>query len=396
MLSSSSLSIVRQTLPAVGAAIPEITELFYDKLFADHPELLSHMFNRGNQATGAQQQALAGSIAAFATAVVNNPDVPPASLLGRVAHKHASLGVTADQYEIVHKYLFAAIAGVLGTAVTPEVASAWDELYWLMARTLIGLEEGLYREAGLDPGPDWRSWRVVGRREETPQVVSFELVPADGGAAPGFHPGQYVSVAVPLPDGARQIRQYSLSSAPERMTRRITVKRVPGETGPDGEVSTWLHANAGMGDVLSLSAPFGNAVLDTADDAPLLLASAGIGCTPVMSILDHLALTGDSRPVTVVHADLSIGDHALREQMYRSVHELAHAEAHVWYERPHPGWPASYTGWADLSRVTIANDVQAYVCGPPPFIDAVRAHLTNLGVPRSRIRHELFGPELTP
>jgi nitric oxide dioxygenase len=75
---------------------------------------------------------------------------------------------------------------------------------------------------------------------------------------------------------------------------------------------------------------------------------------------------------------------------------LAHAEAHVWYERPHPGWPASYTGRADLSRVTIANDVQAYVCGPPPFIDAIRAHLTNLGVPRSRIRHELFGPELTP
>ncbi len=128
MLSPRALPIVRQTLPAVAAAIPEITKLFYDKLFADHPELLSHLFNRGNQATGAQQQALAGSIAAFATAVVNNPDVPPESLLGRVAHKHASLGVTADQYEIVHTYLFAAIADVLGTAVTPEVASAWDEL----------------------------------------------------------------------------------------------------------------------------------------------------------------------------------------------------------------------------------------------------------------------------
>jgi nitric oxide dioxygenase len=69
MLSPRALPIVRQTLPAVAAAIPEITKLFYDKLFADHPELLSHLFNRGNQATGAQQQALAGSIAAFATAV---------------------------------------------------------------------------------------------------------------------------------------------------------------------------------------------------------------------------------------------------------------------------------------------------------------------------------------
>jgi nitric oxide dioxygenase len=353
------------------------------------------MFNRGNQATGAQQQALAGSIAAFATAVVNNPDVPPESLLGRVAHKHASLGVTADQYEIVHTYLFAAIADVLGTAVTPEVAAAWDELYWLMARTLIGLEGGLYRQAGQEPGPKWRSYRVVTRREETPEVASFELVPADGGAAPGFQPGQYVSVAVTLPDGARQIRQYSLSSAPERLTRRITVKRVYGELGPDGEVSTWLHANVGAGDVLSLSAPFGNAVLDNAE-GPLLLASAGIGCTPVMSILDHLALTGNPRRVTVVHADLSIADHAHREQMYRSVRALAHAEAHVWYECPDPGWPAAYTGWADLSRLTIASNLQAYVCGPPQFIDAVRTHLTERGVPRSRIRHELFGPELTP
>jgi nitric oxide dioxygenase len=264
-----------------------------------------------------------------------------------------------------------------------------------MARTLIGLEEGLYREAGLDPGPDWRSWRVVARQEETSQVASFELLPADGGAAPGFRPGQYVSVAVTLPDGARQIRQYSLSSAPERATQCITVKRMQGNAGPDGEVSTWLHANVGVGDVLSLSAPFGNAVLDTTD-APLFLASAGIGCAPVISILDHLALTGDPRRVTVVHADRSIADHALREQMYRTVSRLADAQAHVWYECPHPGWPMAYTGRADLSRVTIADNVQAYVCGPPPFIDAVRAHLTNQGVPRSRIRHELFGPELVP
>jgi nitric oxide dioxygenase len=116
----------------------------------------------------------------------------------------------------------------------------------------------------------------------------------------------------------------------------------------------------------------------------------------VISILDHLALTGDPRRVTVVHADRSIADHALREQMYRTVSLLADAQAHIWYECPHPGWPAAYTGRADLSSVTITDNVQAYVCGPPPFIDAVRAHLTNQGVPRSRIRHELFGPELVP
>jgi nitric oxide dioxygenase len=105
MLSPASLSIVRQTLPAVAAAIPEITTVFYGKLFADHPNLLSDLFNRGNQATGAQQQALAGSIARFATLLLDNPWRDPGALLGQVAHKHASLGVTADQYEVVHNYL---------------------------------------------------------------------------------------------------------------------------------------------------------------------------------------------------------------------------------------------------------------------------------------------------
>jgi nitric oxide dioxygenase len=394
MLSSTSLSVVRQTLPAFAAAVPEITTLFYGKLFADHPALLSDLFNRGNQATGAQQQALAGSIARFATLVVNNPDQDPGPLLARVAHKHASLGVTPDQYEVVHTYLIAAIAGVLGAAVTPEVAAAWDELYWLMARTLINLEAGLYRDAGVEPGASWQPWKVVARHEETPDVVSFDLRPIGGGVVPTFEPGQYVSVAVTLPDGARQIRQYSLSSAPHRATRQITVKRVRGAAGPDGEVSNWLHANVALGDVLTVSSPYGSVVPDTSD-APLLLASAGVGCTPVIGILDHLVATASARRVIVVHADRSVADHPLRRQLHRAVRALSNARAHVWYEQPHLGWPAEYVGFADLSALELPADVQAYVCGPIQFIDSIRQQLTDRGVPAAAIRHELFGPDLT-
>jgi nitric oxide dioxygenase len=397
MLSPASLSIVRETLPAVGAAIPEITTLFYDKLFADHPALLSDLFNRGNQATGAQQQALAGSIARFATVMVNDPGQEPAALLGRVAHKHASLGVTADQYEIVHTYLFAAIADVLGAAVTPEVAAAWDEVYWLMARTLIDLEAGLYREAGREPGPNWQPWKVLARHQETADVVSFILRPDAGEAAPfqpePFRPGQYVSVAVTLPDGARQIRQYSFSSAPERASRRITIKRVRDGEGPDGEISTWLHANVAVGDVLTLSPPYGNVVLDEGD-SPLLLASAGVGCTPIIGILDHLVETSSERPVTVVHADRSIADHPLRWQLHRSVSQLPNATAHIWYEQAHPGWPSEYTGLSDLSDLDLAASLNAYICGPVPFIDSIRKQLADRGVPAAAIRHELFGAEI--
>jgi len=393
MLSPTSLSIVRQSLPAVAAAVPEIATLFYAKLFADHPGLLSDLFNRGNQATGAQQQALAGSVARFATMVVNNPDQDPGPLLARVAHKHASLGVTADQYEIVHTYLFAAIVDVLGPAVTPEVAAAWNELYWLMARTLIELEAGLYRDAGLEPGPDWQPWDVVARREETADVVSFVLRPSGDATTPAFRPGQYVSVAVTLPDGARQIRQYSLSSAPHSAARRITVKRVRAGAGPDGEVSNWLNANVVVGDVLTLSRPYGNVVVDTSD-SPLLLASAGIGCTPVIGILDHLVATSPARPVTVVHADRSVADHPLRWELHHSVSELPNARAHVWYEQGHPGWPSEYTGFSDLSHLDLPADLQAYVCGPVPFVESIRRQLTERGVPAAAIRYELFGPDL--
>ncbi len=119
MLSEQSAATVRATLPAVGASLGEITERFYAGMFAARPELLRDLFNRGNQAAGTQRQALAGSIAAFAAHLVDHPDDRPDAMLSRIAHKHASLGVAPDQYAIVHEHLFAAIAEVLGDAVTP-------------------------------------------------------------------------------------------------------------------------------------------------------------------------------------------------------------------------------------------------------------------------------------
>lgn len=242
MLSEPSTATVRATLPAVGAAIGDIADLFYRKLFDAHPELLRDLFNRGNQASGAQRQALAGSIAAFATQLVEHPGTRPDVMLDRIAHKHASLGVTAAQYDVVHTHLFAAIAEVLGDAVTSEVAAAWDEVYWLMANALITIEERLYAQQGVVAGDVWRDWEVVSRTEETADVATFRIRPADGAPAPAFHPGQYVSVQVELSDGARQIRQYSLSCAPGSAVRSFTVKRVHGDGAPDGEVSRHLHA----------------------------------------------------------------------------------------------------------------------------------------------------------
>jgi len=393
MLSEKSTATVRATLPAVGAAIGDITELFYSKLFTAHPELLRDLFNRGNQAAGTQRQALAGSIAAFATALVEHPDTRPDAMLTRIAHKHASLGVTREQYPVVHRHLFEAIAEVLGDAVTAEVAEAWDEVYWLMANALIAIEERLHAEQRVLAGDVWRDWEVTGRIEETVDVATFQLRPADGAPAPAFRPGQYVSVQVELPDGARQIRQYSLSSAPGSTVRTITVKRVHGGAAPDGEVSTQLHAHVRRGDRLRVSAPYGDLVLRAAD-APVLLASAGIGCTPMLSMLEHLAATGHSAPVTVVHADRSPADHALRTDHELLTGKLPDAATHFWYEQPEEGHPAGRTGLVDMSSVTIPSGTHAYLCGPLPFMRAVRTQLLAKGVPAADIHYEVFGPDL--
>ncbi|MFE2549072.1 globin domain-containing protein [Streptomyces sp. NPDC059355] len=390
MLSEKSTETVRATLPAVGAAIGDIADLFYTKLFAARPELLRDLFNRGNQNAGLQKQALAGSIAAFATRLVAHPDTRPDVMLQRIAHKHASLGVTREQYPVVHRHLFAAIAEILGEAVTPEVAEAWDEVYWLMANALIAIEERLYAEQQVLAGDVWRTWTVAARVEETADCTTFHLAPADGSAAPSFKPGQYVSVQVELADGSRQIRQYSLSGAPGSPVRSITVKRVHGE-GPDGEVSNHLHTRIATGDALRVSAPYGDLVLrDSA--APVLLASAGIGCTPMLSMLEHLADTGHAAPVTVLHADRSPADHALRADHRALTHKLADGSARFWYEAA--AEPGDGEGRLDLADVPLAPGTTAYLCGPLPFMRAVRAQLLAKGVPASDIHYEVFGPDL--
>ncbi|MET8143230.1 globin domain-containing protein [Sphaerisporangium sp. NPDC005288] len=427
MLSLESAAHVRATLPAIGAAIGDIAARFYDTMFADNPELLRDLFNRGNQANGEQRAALAGALAGYAASLVGSGAAPDA-MLARIANKHASLGVTADQYVLVHKYLFAAIGDILGEAITPEVAAAWDEVYWLMAGTLIALEAVLYRESG----EGWLEATVIDRRRETPEVVSFTLRPK---VARSFRPGQYISVAVPLSDGARQIRQYSLSRAPERGDWRITVKRARGDGAPDGEVSALLHSGVRAGDVLSVSAPFGDLTLPHGD-GPLLLASAGIGITPMLSMLDHLAATGSRRRVLVAHADRTPAHHAHRAELLDLVAALPGATLHRWYEQEcgcarddrtgHAGYaghadqpataPTGRTtaqgtapraggaagsaaapamiGRVDLTGVDLPEGVVACLCGPMPFMREARSQLLARGVPASDIHYEVFGPDL--
>ena len=400
MLSTKSADVVKATLPVIGAAIGDIARVFYQRLFAVHPELERDLFNRGNQAQGDQQSALAGAIAAYATLLVAEDGRDPVEVLARIAHKHASLGITEDQYPIVHEHLFAAIVEVLGEAVTPEVAAAWDEVYWHMAGALVTIEKRLYADSGVADGDVWRTLVLRRRLQESPDTVSFVLGTPDGSPLPDARPGQYVSLQVTLPDGAQQIRQYSLTGSQEPSEWAISVKAVPGSHTDDGtvipagEVSNFLHQNLFEGDAIRVSAPFGDLVLEDSDE-PLVLISAGIGITPIIGILHYLAGTGSTREVLVLHADRSPARHAHRQELKELVEALPTASLHRWYEDlgVRPTRDVLRAGRVDLATVDFPTDAQVYLCGPLPFMESVRTDLIDQNVSDADIHYEVFGPD---
>lgn len=315
-LSEEHAEIIKATLPPVGENIETITKTFYNKMFTAHPELIANTFNRGNQKQGAQQKALAASVATFATQLVD-PNAPdPVRMLDRIAHKHVSLGIRKDQYQIVHDNLMAAIAEVLGDAVTPEVAEAWDAVYWLMADVLIKHEAKLYESDGVTDGDVFRRAEVTAKEQLTDSVYAYTL----SGDFTAPRPGQYTSVGVTLDDGARQLRQYSIIEGDEH-SYRIAVET-------DGEVSTFLRDHVAIGDTVDATLAAGDLVLQDSDN-PVVLISSGIGSTPMVGILGHLSRTHSDRKVTYLHADNSEDSWAQQAETRALAEALALSLIHI-------------------------------------------------------------------
>ncbi len=381
-LTPEQAEIVTQTLPVVGANIEKITPNFYNRMFAAHPELIADTFNRGNQKQGAQQKALAASVATFAATLVD-PDAPaPEELLSRIGHKHISVGIKPEQYPIVHRHLFDAIEEIL----TPEVfqgavRDAWDAVYLEMQRVLINFEKGLYDDLGVEAGDVFRAAHVVSREERGDDVAVFS-VKLDDETPVSYLPGQYISVRQTMPDGARQLRQYSLVGGKEGVLT-FAVRRVDAsEDLPAGEVSTQLWEKVQPGDAIEISLPAGDLVLDTKSDDPVVLISAGIGATPMIGMLDALVAADSKRDVVVLHADRAEAADALRAERDNAVAALANARQQVWYE----------PDLMDLTDVDLPEGAQYYLCGGNGFLQAVRKQLADCGVDRSNVHFELFSP----
>jgi nitric oxide dioxygenase len=393
MLSAQSRPYIDASVPVLREHGLAITTVFYKNLFESHPEL-HNMFNAGNQANGTQQQSLASAVFAYAANIDNAAALAP--VISRIVHKHVSLGVTAAHYPIVGEHLLGAIKQVLGDAATPELIDAWAEAYGLLAQALIDEENKLYKAAGTQPG-DLFDMRVVAVNDESTQIRSFTLMPMEG-TVPSFKPGQYVSVAVQLPNGLRQLRQYSLSDAPNGRHLRISVKReLAGKETPAGAVSNWLHDNAKVGSILRTSKPFGDFHPDTESDAPIVLLSAGVGITPMISALNHIAQISPKRRVIFAHASRHAEHHPHRDDLALARATMPNLHAVTFYETQMGVAHASHVaGRMQIDQLPQwdVDSTNVYMCGPLPFMKQQWADLAKRGVPEKHLHREVFGPDL--
>lgn len=398
MLDATTRQLVKATAPVLKEHGVTLTRHFYARMFQHNPEL-KQIFNQGHQQAGSQQQALAMAVAAYAEHI-DDPSVL-APVLALVANKHASLGIRAEHYPIVGGHLLASIREVLGDAASDELIAAWAAAYGQLADILIAEEAKLYQQAANQPG-GWSGWRgfKVGRKVvESEEITSFYLQPADGGPLPGYRPGQYLSVRLLVPQlGMMQPRQYSLSAAPGGSALRISVKREAGSNTPAGMVSNQLHDAVNVGDILDVAPPLGDFFLHEERSSPVVLISAGVGITPMQSMLEHLLQHNSPRSIRFLHACRHGGVHAFRQQLQGWAREYPQLQVQNWYEFPRQqdtaGSDYQHAGRMNLAAVAdsaVLVDADYYLCGPLPFMQQQKAALLALGVSPERIHAEAFG-----
>ena len=407
MLSDHHRALVTATVPALRAYGGEITRVFYRDMLAAHPELFDY-FNPANQRDGGQAASLAASVLAYASHIAN--PAPLAGMIERIASKHVSLDIKPAHYPIVGHYLLGAIKDVsfpLGDAATPEIIQAWSAAYAQLADIMIGREAALAADGAALP-QGWHGFKPfrVGRKvQESDVTASFTLKPVNGKALPPFLPGQYVSLRVRVPGfDHHQVRQYSLSAAPNGQDYRISVKReAPPDDAPDappGLVSNWLHDAVHEGDLLDVHMPLGDFVLQPGTQ-PLVLLSGGSGITAVLGMLEQLTgEDGGDRDVVFLHAARHRGHHAFGSHVRALARRRPGVRVAVLYGEAgpadEPGFHHDLVGrlTADVIRAHLpAGAPDFYYCGPIGFMTGVEAALDRLGVPHSRRFSEAFAPD---
>jgi len=168
--------------------------------------------------------------------------------------------------------------------------------------------------------------------------------------------------------------------------------------------STYIHKSVRVGDVLDVSAPRGSFTLQSGD-RPIVLLSAGVGATPVLSMLHVLAAEKSTRQVWWLYGAHNRGDHPFAQESRDLVQVLPHSRSRILYSRPGPedrlGFEFDATGRLGipvLDELGVPRDADFYLCGPSTFLRDLRVGLTAWGVAADHVHLEIFGPgeSMTP
>jgi nitric oxide dioxygenase len=388
MLTEETIKSVKETAPLLAEHGVNITELFYTKLFSNHPEL-KHIFNMSNQAQGDQAKALAESVFLYAAHIDNLDELRP--MVTRIAHKHASLNVLPEHYPIVGKYLLEAIQDYFDLPEDAILLKHWGLAYEALASIFINVEEAIYQDNAIKEG-GWRGFKrflidqVV---DDAEGVKSFHLVPDDSQLVT-FEPGQYVGVKIkPANDDYDEIRQYSLSNSPGEEHYRITVKAEQNFEETPGKVSNYLHS-AKAGDEVWLQPPTGDFVLKRNGRSKVFIAG-GVGMTPVMSMLLETLKNSSGQGVTFIQCCRNEAHHIMKNELYalQDVHGFQYYVAYTM------GAGGDYEGALNrdvLNAWLPEGEADIYFCGPKGFMADVNRLCQELGYEKEHLHYEVFGP----
>ncbi len=284
----------------------------------------------------------------------------------------------------------------------PALSKGWQSSFQAMLRqdlsskTTVG-NPGLAYEEQAPAWPGFRQMRVANIHKESDNVTSFILSPIDGQHLPVFQAGQFVVLRLLIdpdkdPDKPPVLRSYSLSDLPAADHFRISVKSELNGIG-----SSFLCSRVREGDLLDVSAPRGSFTLRPGQN-PVVLLSAGVGATPVMSMLHTLAAERSQREIWWIYGARNRVDHPFAEESRSLLKQLSRGRGYIVYSRPDaidrvgadfdaPG----HIETALLERIGVSRDGDFYLCGPTSFLQNMRDGLRNWGVLAGNVHTEIFG-----
>jgi ferredoxin-NADP reductase len=246
-------------------------------------------------------------------------------------------------------------------------------------------------QSPIPPAIRWQKVTINKIEKRTPTVTSFLFTPSEPFA---FRAGQHVEVRLTAPDGYRAQRAYSIASAPEdRSILELAVEKL--ETG---EVSPFFHEVAQVGDEIELRGPIGgHFIWQNADGGPILLAGAGSGVAPLMSMIRHHANSQSSVPILLLLSARSWEDVIFRDELLALDRKQGAFKLVLTITREAPRREGDYGRRIDVPMIgeilkRLPSPLKrAFVCGSNPFVTVASEALVGAGVEPGSIRTERYG-----